>query len=69
MPIWSLFVSATLLSRVCGAVGTVKITAPLPATEKSDVPTILVADTLAKMLEPHSKLYGSALSDSIETVH
>ena len=45
-----------------GASGTVKIIAPFPWSDSSEVPYKLVALTFAKILEPHAKLKGADLS-------
>ena len=49
-------VNAGLFASSLGGFGLVVITAPLPAVDETELPTMLEAITVAKMLAPHSKL-------------
>ena len=51
---------AALLASEVGELGLVVITAPLPAVDATELPTIFVAITVAWTLDPHDRLYGEA---------
>lgn len=68
-PIFSPFVIASTFCRFTGASGTVMITAPFPASDSSEVPTALVAETLAQTETPHSRSNGPAFSVDIGIIH
>lgn len=53
---------AALFAKFIGASGLVTITAPFPWFELVEEPYLFVAKTFAKMLDPHGKLNGDALS-------
>jgi hypothetical protein len=61
-PTETAFVIAGKLAKPTGASGTLKITAPLPASERSELPLTFVARTFAKILEPQIKLRGDPFS-------
>jgi hypothetical protein len=54
-PIWFPFVIASTSSRFIGASGTVIMTAPFPSTDSKELPTALVATTLAQTDELQSR--------------
>lgn len=62
IPILVDVVTAVLSWTLIGGSGKVTITAPLPASEKSDRPYAFDAATLAKIDEPHAFENGDALS-------
>ncbi len=61
-------VMAALLASEVGGLGLVVITAPLPAVDATELPTIFVASTVAWTLAPHARLYGEAWRTEIGTV-
>jgi len=54
------FVTAALLASELGGSGLVNIIAPYPADDEVELPTMLVAATVAHTLDPHGRLYGEA---------
>ena len=61
-------VMAALLAKEVGGLGFVVITAPLPAVDVTELPTIFVASTVAWTLDPHARLYGEAWRTEMGTV-
>jgi hypothetical protein len=53
-------VMAELFASEVGGLGLVVITAPLPPVDATELPTTLVASTVAWTLSPHARLYGEA---------
>ena len=52
-PIYDARVIAGTFATLRGASGILKMVDPLPATETTELPMLLTAVTVAKMLEPH----------------
>jgi hypothetical protein len=52
-PTYSEAVIDGIFARSVGASGVVRIIAPLPSSEIKELPTTLIATTLAYILEPH----------------
>lgn len=61
-PILVASVTAATFASNTGASGFVIITAPLPGSDSMEEPTILVATTFAKTLEPQGRLKGGERS-------
>jgi hypothetical protein len=68
-PIWLLEVIAATFESEVGDSGFVKMIAPLPDAETTDVPTILIALTLACIDDPQGKLKGAACNFDIGMEH
>ena len=58
-----------LLRRSTGGSGVVKMIAPFPASEVSELPKSLTANTLAYTLAPQGMRYGAAFRVATEIVH
>jgi hypothetical protein len=64
-PILSFSVIDGTFAKLIGGSGLVKIIAPLPGREGTEIPTIFMPDTVAKILDPHGKLNGEVTSEEI----
>jgi len=56
-------------SNEIGASGFVHISAPLPSSDASESPYLLIATTFAIMLEPQFRLNGAELSIAVGILH
>lgn len=68
-PIWLLEVIDAIFASEVGGPGFVKMIAPFPDAEATDVPTILIALTLAYIDDPQGKLKGVACNVDIGMEH
>jgi hypothetical protein len=68
-PIWYAFVTDGTSAKLIGASGARRISAPLPASETTEVPLIFLAVILAKTLEPQARLKGAPYRSLLDTEH